>query len=272
MRAIVLAAAAPFLTGCTATLLYEPQVLVSPYLTVYRLSGDVAMQSDPGGGAPIQDNSPQNLRLFGQERHEDDIGVRAEIGDGFGGLRLDYFRLDMNTTRSKALEDDWGQLLEGDEVRMPVEMDEFRLGYLEPFWDGKVNVRERQISYKFAGGAVIAHRGMHQRAKTTDGLRQQTVSIDGDVGYAAFRARAAWQNLALDLDYALSPDLQIGGDWNGTQQDVEVRASYALPMRDVTFFAGYRYSTLEAQGREQNTDYAADLRLDGYQFGLMVNF
>ncbi len=272
MRAIVLVAIAPLFTGCTATLLYEPRLQVSPYLAVNRLRGEVAVQSSPGGGAPPVDNAAQPLSTFGQDHHEDDLGIRADLGDGFGGLRLDYYRLDMNTTRAGVLEDDWGNLLQGDTVRMRAEMDELRFGYLEPLWETKASLRERPVDIKFAAGAVIAHRDMHMRSETTDGARNQTISISGDVAYAAIRGRAGWQNVAFDIDYAISPNLQLGGDWEGTQQDLELRASYTLPQRDVTFFTGWRYSDLRASGHQGAVGYDADLKLDGFQFGLTVTF
>ena len=55
----------------------------------------------------------------------------------------------------------------------------------------------------------------------------------------AVRARAAWQNLSLDLDYAVAPeDLVLGGDIEGLSQDFEAMVSYELPQRDVRVFAG----------------------------------
>lgn len=272
MRASALVALVPLLGSCTATLLYEPRILVSPYLALNQVRGSVAAQSDPGGGAPVQNNTAQSMRTFGQDHHDEDIGVRADVGDGFGGLRLDYYRMDIFTSHPGTLTDDWGALVQGDSVRMKVEMDEVRVGYLEPLFETKVTFREQPISFLGAAGGVLAHRNMRLRGQTDDGTRRQSFNVDGDVIYAAIRGRASWQNVAFDLDYALSPDLTIGGDFRGMQQDMEVRASYTLPLRDVTFFVGYRYSDIEAKGNGGNLAYDADLKIDGYQIGITVSF
>jgi len=58
----------------------------------------------------------------------------------------------------------------------------------------------------------------------------------------------------------------------GVLQDAEVRASYTMPLNDITFFAGYRYSQLDASGTTNGFGYDADLTLDGYQFGVAVTF
>lgn len=272
MRAIVLALACPLFSGCTATLLYEPRVLVSPYLAVYQLRGDVGLQSSPGGGAPPVDNDPQTMRTFGQDSHKEDLGVRADVGDGFAGLRLDYYQLDMGTSHPGVLEDDWGSLLQGESVRMKAKMNEFRLAYLEPLLATKSNFRDRPIEFRLAAGGVLAYRNMTLQAQTDDGVGRQNVEIDGNVAYGALRGRATWLDFAFDLDYAISPDLALGGDWGGVQQDFELRASYTLPMRDVTFFGGWRYSTLEADGTMGGLGYDADLVIDGFQFGVTVSF
>ena len=67
MRAIVTAATAGLLAGCTSTFELEPQLTVSPYYAVYQLRGDVALQSSPVSGDPPQDNPPRQLSEFGQE-------------------------------------------------------------------------------------------------------------------------------------------------------------------------------------------------------------
>jgi len=272
MRALVAVLTASLLSSCTATLLFEPQVLVSPYLALYQLRGTVGVQSDPGGGSPLQDNAAQPLRTFGQEHHREDVGVRVDVGDGFAGLRVDYYRLDMGTSHTGVLPVNWGALQSGDVVRMKAEMDELRIGYLEPLWTTTVDWREQPLTFEVGAGGVLAHRGMHLRAQTDDGVRRQTLQIDGDLLYAAARARVGWRNMAFDVDYAICPDVALGGDFGGVMQDIELRASYTLPMRDVTFFAGYRYSDLEADGHAGSLGYDADLRIDGFQLGITVSF
>ena len=64
--------------GCTT--FAEPRLLVSPYIAVYRLRGDSAVQTSQGLGQPPQDNGSQDMRAFGQGRYDDDLGVRSDIG------------------------------------------------------------------------------------------------------------------------------------------------------------------------------------------------
>lgn len=270
MRAFPLVAACPLLAGCAASVSYEPRVLVTPYLAVESLRGNVSMQSAPGG--TLQNNPAQSLETFGQGHHEEDIGARIDVGDGFGGFRLDYLRLDMNTTDHGTLGADWGALQANDEVRMRTTMDEVRLGYVEPLLDTKLHWRDRPLGLRFGAGGVLAHRGLDLRATTVGGSRSEHLDVSGQVAYAAVRGRATWQNLSFDLEYAFSPDLALGGEFDGFQQDVEARLSYTLPLRDLTFFAGYRYSDLGASGHEGRFAYDADLVLDGFQFGVVLAF
>ncbi len=258
------------LAGCTSTVLAEPQLLVSPYLAVYQLRGAMSMQSTPVD--PIQDNPKQSLRTFGQDHHREDIGVRADLGDGFAGIRFDYYRLHMGTSQKGVLDGDWGRLQNGDLVRMNANMDDFRLSYLEPIVSTSGRFRDKPFDLKFAAGAQVSHRLMTLQARTDDGSRTQNAQIDGDAVYGAVRARLAWREVALDLDYAVSPGLVLGGDFEGLQQDFEAMLKYSLPMRDVTFFGGFRYSEFPAKGDANGFAYDADLKLDGYQFGFAVVF
>ena len=258
--------------ACTSTVMAEPRILVSPYLAVYQLSGTVGMQSEPAPGGPLEDNAPQTMDSFGQDHHREDVGVRVDIGDGFAGFRVDYYKLDMGTADFGVLTDDFGRLLAGDTVAMPVDMDEWRLGYLEPIVNTEVTWRNSPLSLQFAAGGVVSDRNMDMRARTTDGQRTQNVDIKGECFYPAVRLRMGWRGAALDLDYAISPDLVLGGDYNGTQHDLEIRGSYTLNTRDVTVFAGYRYSAFPAKGDQDGFAFDSDLKLDGFLFGLSVTF
>ncbi|MBX3462183.1 MAG: hypothetical protein KF830_03355 [Planctomycetes bacterium] len=258
------------LCSCTSLTMAEPQIHVSPYLAVYQLRGKTGMQSRPTPSDPLEDNAPQSLRTFGLDHYKEDVGVRVEIGDGFGGVRFDYYRLDMGTTKSGVLGDDYGALQAGDDVRMKADMDELRASYLEPLFDLETEYRNQPLKFRFAAGAVLAYRDLNLRASTVDGARSQRTQIEGNVVYPAIRARLTWRDVALDIDYAVSPDLALGGDFEGLQQDFEARLSYRLPLRDITLFGGYRYSELVAEGTQGEFRYDADLRLDGFQFGVVL--
>lgn len=270
MRNVLLLGFAGATTSCTLTMA-EPQILVSPYLAVHQLRGDIAMQSAPTPGT-LQDNARETLRTFGQDRYREDFGIRVDIGDGFGGFRADYCQLDQDTTTNGVLASDFGQLLAGDAVQMKAKMDEVRVGYVEPIVHWKTSVRERPVAFQFGVGAVFAHRNATLRGRTTDGVRQQRVEMDGDTVYPAARARVSWREFAIDAEYAISPELSLGGDFEGTLQDLELRLSYSMPMRDVAFFAGWRYSELPAEGRNDGFRYDADLILDGFVIGASLTF
>ncbi|MBL8751791.1 MAG: hypothetical protein JNK15_00715, partial [Planctomycetes bacterium] len=249
----------------------EPRILVSPYLALYRVRGDAALQSQPVPGT-FQDNAAQNLRSFGQERYKEDVGVRADIGDGFAGARIDWCQLDMNTSHTGVLGADWGNLLQGDTVRAKVTMDELRLGLCESLGTLRTSWRDQPLTFRFAGGGVVAHRDFDVRGRTDDGTRTQNVEIEGDLVYVAARARATWRDFAVDAEYAICPELELRGDFDGVLHDLELRASWTMPLHDVTFFAGWRLSTLQGKGEANNLAYDADLTVDGFQLGLSVTF
>ncbi|MCC7398899.1 MAG: hypothetical protein IT455_17665 [Planctomycetes bacterium] len=259
-------------TGCTSMVLAEPKLLVSPYYALYQIRGKVSMQSRATPTSAPEDNTPQDLRTFGQDHHKDDVGVRVDLGDGFAGLRLDYLKLDLHTSKRGILDDDWGLLLQDDVVRMDVEADDLRLTWIEPITKFSTSLREQPLTFQVGAGGTLAHRDYALRGKTDDGLRTQDAELRGDLVFAAARARATWRDFAFDVDYAICPQLTLGGDWEDVQQDLELRASYTVPLRDLTFFAGYRYSRMSATGHEHELRYDADLLIDGYQLGVVLTF
>jgi hypothetical protein len=269
MRAIPICLAA-MLTACGSfPITSEPLLQFSPYLAKYRLRGDVAMQNDPGTG--IENNAAQSTDTFGLGDYEDDLGLRFDLGDGFGGLRLDYYHLDMSTSTSGQLGDDFGALIAGDVARMRAGMDEWRLAFLQSVWNVDASYRGTPVEFKLAVGGAWANRDLSMRVTTTDGLRTQGVDPSGDAFYLASRFRAKVRQVSLDLDYAICPSLTTG-DFDGTQHDIEARFSYAVPFQDVTMFAGYRYSVLRAEGDQDGFGWQSDLRVDGVQLGVTVTF
>ena len=105
------------------------------------------------------------------------------------------------------------------------------------------------------------------------GSRAQDLDLSGDVIYAALRGRATWQQFALDVDIALAPEeFVLGGDLEDFSQDIEARVSYSLPQRDISFFAGVRYSEFAASGVANGFRYDTDLVVDGFQLGVLVTF
>ena len=78
MRQLLVLLAASALTGCTSTVMAEPVFHASPYLALYQLRGDIALQSAGG-----QDNPAVPMETFGHGRRRDDVGLRAAKGAAF---------------------------------------------------------------------------------------------------------------------------------------------------------------------------------------------
>jgi hypothetical protein len=246
----------------------EPELKVNPYLAVYQLRGDMAMASTPGG--PL--NANQDLRQFGGDNYEEDIGIRADFGDGMSGLRLDYYQLDQNTSRLGQLSADFGALPAGSLVRMRAQMNEYRIGIQQEILSTRTEWRESPLDLRLGAGVVYAQRDLKISAQTDDGLIRQAIEMDCAAFYPTVRLQAVWQDLLMDVDYAISPNLDIGGDMNGVLQDFEARLSYQVPFQDLSLFCGYRYSVFAADGNNGSFGYETDLRLDGIQLGLTVTF
>lgn len=249
----------------------DPRVHVSPYFAHYRLRGDVAMQSDLGAG-PVN-NDPQSLDALGQGHYADDIGVRADVGDGFSGIRIDYYQLEMGPRGSTTMADGFGAIPAGATAQAQPKMDEWRLSLIQEVYATKMRWRQDPIDMRLGLGGTWANRRMDidVRGSDTTTSYSQNVDFSGDVFFGAARFRATLGQVSLDVEYALSPDLQ-SGEWDDVAQDFETRLSYAVPFQDVTIFAGWRYATLDGAGSAGGLEYDANATLDGYQFGVTVTF
>jgi hypothetical protein len=236
----------------------------------FRLRGDVAKQTDSGAGAV--NNNPQSLRNFDLGDYRSDYGAHAEVGDGFAGAMLDYYQLGMNTSGSGTLDDDFGSLPAGSTARMSATMDERRVGWLQPVWREQAEVRGAPLDLRLALGAFYTYRKLAMHMTSTTTAVREDPTLKGDLIYPALRFRAGWGPARLDVDYAISPDLVLRGDFGGLQHDFEAKIAYVVPFQDVTLFAGWRYSTMEGDDVEAGLRTDADLVLDGFQFGVQVSF
>ena len=153
MRLLPVLCAVAILPACASSTLDDPRIRVSPYLAVYQLRGKMSMQS-PGQnpGDPPVDQPKQDMRSFGQDHHREDVGARLDVGDGFGGLRVDYYRLDMGSARPGRLYAPWGNLAFGDDVILRATMDDVRIGWSEPLWDHDFEYRDHPLRVQL--GAV----------------------------------------------------------------------------------------------------------------------
>jgi hypothetical protein len=269
----VLACSTLLLGACALpAALEDPKIQASPYLALYTLKGKTRMQSVDQGTGSIVDNNDVHLREFGGEHYDEDVGVRFDVGDGFSTFRFDYLMLDQNTSQKGTLSDDWGTMQQGDQAHLRTRMNEIRLGYVNEIWREKFGERERQVDLRLGVGAMMGIRQLKMEAREDQAGRTQTVrsSDQGSFG-PAVRARASYRGWYVDGEYAISPDnWSLGGEFDGTQQDLEVRLGYQIPMQDVAVFFGYRWSQFEIKGNEGGLNHREDLTLDGFQFGVVI--
>jgi hypothetical protein len=267
MRAL-LPTVALLAAACTTTFA-EPRFQLSPYVAVHRLRGDAGAATPGTGGGPATANAPQPLSRFGQGERGDDLCWRFDVGDGFAGARVDWYRLGIDGDDGSALGDGYGAFAAGDVATMRARMEEFRVGYIESVASTRLSLQDRPLTLRVGAGAVLASRDLSLTARrATDGAAERS-SFDGENPYAALRLGARWRDVALDAEYALCPGLAIGGDVDGVLHDLELRAAWTLPYYDVTLFAGWRLATIEAAAAGGRT---ADLTLDGWLLGVSVSF
>jgi hypothetical protein len=261
------------LAGCDSLpIMGEPQILVAPYGTVYQLHGQSAMASLQGG-VPTP-NGPHQLSDFGFNQHATDFGLRGEVGDGFAGLHLDWYHMEMESGHRAVLGFDWGALLTGDLVGLSTTMDELRLGYTYEVLRKRFDVRDAKgLELRLALATTLAQRKLVLHGREDTGLRIQDQHIqDRGQVFPGVHARLGYKDFALDAEYGFSPGLTFGGDYHGNQQDLEVKLSYLIPVQDVEFFAGYRRSDFNARGNDGGFAFDDHLVLDGYFFGARVSF
>jgi hypothetical protein len=267
MRAL-LPTVALLAAACTTTFA-EPRYQLSPYVAVHRLRGDAGAATPGVGGGPATANAPQPLSRFGQGDRGDDLSWRFDVGDGFAGVRVDWYRLDLDGDGGSPLDGGYGAFAAGETATLRARMEEFRVGYVDTVATTRIDLQGRPLTLRAGAGGVFASRDLSLTARrTTDGANERS-SFDGENLYAAVRLGARWRDFALDAEYALSPDLALGGDVDGVLHDVELRAAWTLPYYDVTLFAGWRLATIDAStsgGR------SADLTLDGWLLGVAVSF
>lgn len=260
--------------ACNATpTLAEPQIQIAPYYAMYKLSGMAGMDTVSSG--TVTHNPRRSLEEFGFGDHEDDVGVRGEIGNGFAGLRVDWYRMDSGTSRRAPLPDPWGALQTGDLAGMHAVLDELRIGYAEEVLRQKFDFRElKDLEFRLAPGVVFAHRDLSLNVdEDTFTRRQDLDASDKGVVYGALRARLQYQNVFADVEYAISPPgFDFGGDFRGLLQDFEARLSYQFELRDIEVFAGWRRSTFGVNGNQDEQNFTGDFVLSGFMVGVRIGF
>ncbi|MCY2955492.1 MAG: hypothetical protein NT107_00460 [Planctomycetota bacterium] len=259
-------------SACSATQkTAEQRIIVSPYFAGYRLGGKLGMADSQPSGTPT--NGQQPMRELGQDRYEEDYGFRADFGNGAAGLRAEWLKLSMHPTDTGVLSDDFGAIPAGSTVNSDVTLEEFRIGYLHEVWTGSGGPENFLLDLQLAAGGLLSHVSTEIDVRETTGSAQQNVSLkDRGILYPALHLRASHQAVAMDLEYALSPNLTFGGDYDGWLQDIEARITYTVPFQDVGLFAGYRFATLPVDSSENGLAVNGDLRIDGIQLGIIISF
>ena len=246
----------------------NPQISLAPYLALYTLEGQARMQSAAGGA--IVNNAAMPIATLGLRERDDDWGGTLAIGDGFSGFELSYLRLDMDDTETGTLTADFGAVPAGTVVNATAKMDEFRFGYVAQafLWEN-----DQGLYAKLGGGLTLVHRELDFVVQQEDGPARQAIRAK-DVGlpYLKGRLDVGYRQFGIDVDYAWNPDLELGGDFSGTLQDLEVVAHFTLEDQDLTLYAGYRRSDLPASSREGPFRYDADFELEGFFLGIRFSF
>lgn len=254
--------------GCSSWPGFDrPHVELGAYLGLYTLQGRAKMQS--AGAQGVQDNPGMRLSEFGLGERDDDVGGILSVGDGFSGIDLNYLQVAMRDTQPGTLSAAFGRLAPGDMVTTTVEMDEWRVRYIAKLFEHTFANRMR---VELGVGAALAHRSLDFAAIKDNGDGQIIRPGDSGVPYLAARARGTLGAASINLDWAYDDGIDFGGDFDGRLQDVELTGRYEFAGQDVTLIAGYRVSDLPVKGTQGSFDYAADLRLEGFQLGMLLRF
>ena len=251
--------------------LEDPSLTLIPAVTLLDIEGDTSMQS-PSGLAPAN-NSTFSLRDLGVGERSSEVGGAVRMGDGFAGVDLLYLNIDNSSARSGTLPDDWGNLQSGDVVSTRVEGNEFRLRYIAQMYEHTLPTDDEDLVLHAGAGGVLAHRELKFQATAAGGSRTQVAAAkDNGVLYLAGRGRLTYGGLGLIADLAVSPYLNLGGDFEGAMWDLELMATYTLEDQDLTAYVGWRRAEMPASGSDGGFHYDLDLTMDGYFLGLEITF
>ena len=93
-------------TACSVQSGFEDSALeVEPRLYLYTLTGNTAMQSVQGG--IVVDNPSMEVSTFGLDERSSALGILVGVGDGFAGGEFLFERVEMTTTKTGTLTQDW---------------------------------------------------------------------------------------------------------------------------------------------------------------------
>lgn len=238
-------------------------------MELIEIRGKTRMQS-VSGGLKV-DNPTIDLDDFGAADRDEAYGGSLAIGDGFSGLEISYLQLDGRSSRRGTLTSDWGALRQGDQVTPEYRLDEYRLSYVARVFG--YGFLEDEAEVVLGAGAMLAHRDLRFAANEVSGARSQKVKMSDDgLPYLGGRLRASYLQFGAQVDYMINPDVDFGGDYEGINQDLELRLTYTLEDQDLTLFAGYRRQELGASGNEGVFRFDTDMTLEGFVLGFSFRF
>lgn len=237
----------------------DPRYAVLPYYTQLQVEGRT------GKPSPL-------IRLddLGLEDYESDYGVIATYGDGFSGLKLDVLLLDQKPKKTETLPADYGSLLATDSVRSHFEMETYRLSYNALVYDHESEEGEWWV--KAGIGAMISYQEIEFRVNSTTGTNSERFTLQGGIPFPMATLATGRGPLSVTASYGYNDDVAFGSDYEGSFQDLEVRANYYFEDQDITLFAGWRRLDLPGSKFDDGLRVNADFRISGVFLGLQLVF
>ncbi len=252
----------------------SPQLHFAPQVLLYSLEGDAKMESAISNPVVSMDT-----RDFGADDRDSDYGGVITYGDGFSGFEAAYFNYDMDSSDTGLLVSDFGDVPGGSEVNSSFKMNEYRFGYTGQVLEHSFTIREDQddLVARLGLGAAMVHRDGRFKVERVllqgnSGDSERIHFKDDGAPYLSTRGEVEWLGATLRVDYSINPDINFGGDFDGTMQDLEFTLEYSFPDQGVSLFAGWRRTEIPAEGRENGLKYDTDFRLEGYTLGLSASF
>jgi len=237
----------------------DPQFAAHPYYTLFEVEGRTGMTS------PLID-----LNDLGLGDHESDFGGGVTYGDGFSGLKFDALVMDQKPKKTETLPANYGTLTGGDSVRSEFKMQSYRLSYTALVYEYENEEDEWWV--KVGIGPMISYQEIKFRIDSTTTTNSERLKLKGGIPFLAPTIAAGRGPLSVTATYGYNHDVALGSDFEGTFQDIEVRANYYFEDQDITFFAGWRRLDLPGSTTEDGLRTHADFKISGVFLGLELTF
>jgi len=211
-----------------------------------------------------------DLKKLGVSDRDEQFAGVVRIGDGFSGFEAALTTFDLAGTNTGTLTTNWGNLMQGDVVRTNITGSEIRARYIAEFFDYE---NESEALFQFGAGLSVAHRELTIRAREANGLRAQNITMNDDgIPFVDSRIRATYREFGFQVDYAINPDVNFGGDFDGVMQDLGLTATYTFEDQDLKLSAGFRRSDFTAKGSKGGLAHETDFIVEGFVLGAELTF